>query len=522
MASLQRQLDELEQATSMSGRYVDLCLVLQRAKTRETLVYAGGRWDRLDLRFVDEEPETGQIVLLEESQVEFARWFNIWLRDFREGLPRDTSLVLAGGERRGGKTFDLEICTIAAAIDVPRCITWLVAKSFRERDEIDQMLRDLIPAEWYRHRKAPEYRYEWVHGSVSRLQSAVDVESLKQGRADVVFINEGQKMEVGALANALGGTIDRGGLALVAANPPRTVRGEWVLELKEAIDEGRVTGCKFFGFSSSQNTRIDQDARSRFKAIITALDPKTAEADAEGAWRPVGDAAYPNFNPKLHDRSLVDGELITPQVTFNRLGRYFEFVGGADFQATPYHAGALVHVYDTHRDDGKLTYHATGQALREGTEDEFLDVVDEAGMWTPENTVWIGDASGTWQDGRHSLRGRVSFDVFKQRRWRIEPPQRKKTDRGDHPRNPAREDRLSLVNNLLAQGRLLIDGKACPDLLIALKKCQLKHGRPVGKYAHLTDALGYALWWLEPRPKASAGVPKVGTVDLRPERGNWF
>jgi len=29
---------------------------------------------------------------------------------------------------------------------------------------------------------------------------------------------------------------------------------------------------------------------------------------------------------------------------------------------------------------------------------------------------WIGDASGTWQDGRHSIRGRVSFDVFKQRR----------------------------------------------------------------------------------------------------------
>jgi hypothetical protein len=257
------------------------------------LVWAGGRWDRLDLRFVDQEPESGQIVLLEESQIEFARWFATWLRDFREGLPRDTSLVLAGGERRGGKTFDLQICTIAAAIDVPRCITWLVAKSFRERDEIDQMLRDLIPSTWYRHRKAPEYRYEWVHGSVSRLQSAVDVDSLKQGRADVVFLNEGQKMDVGALANALGGTIDRGGLALVAANPPRYVRGEWVLDLKEAIDEGRVTGCKFFGFSSALNTRIDQDARSRFKSIITALDPDTAEADAEGAYRRARDSCCP-------------------------------------------------------------------------------------------------------------------------------------------------------------------------------------------------------------------------------------
>jgi hypothetical protein len=298
--------------------------VLQRAKTRETILWAGGRWDRLDLWFIDQEPETGRIVLLEESQIEFARWFNTWLRDFREGLPRDTSLVLAGGERRGGKTFDLQICTIAAAIDVPRCITWLVARSFRERDEIDQMLRDLIPSQWYRHRKAPEYRSEWVHGSVSRLQSAIDAESLKQGRADVVFLNEGQKMDMAALANALGGTIDRGGLALVAGNPPRYVRGEWVLDLKEAIAEGRVTGCKFFGFSSALNTRIDQDARSRFKSILKALDPDTADADAEGAWRPVGDVAYASFNRKLHCRSTVED--VTSRVTNQRLGRHYDYL----------------------------------------------------------------------------------------------------------------------------------------------------------------------------------------------------
>jgi hypothetical protein len=522
MPSLRQQLDELEQATSISGRYLDLCLVLQRARTRETILWAGGRWDRLDLRFIDQEPETGKIILLEESQIEFATWFNTWLRAFREGYPRDTSLALAGGERRGGKTFDLEICTIAAAIDVPRCITWLVAKSFRERDEIDQMLRDLIPPNWYHHRKAPEYRYEWAHGSLSRLQSAVDVESLKQGRADVVFINEGQKMDVGAVANALGGTIDRGGLALVAANPPRLIKGEWVLDLKEAIDEGRISGCKFFGFSSELNTRIDQDARSRFKGIIGLLDPDAADADAEGAWRPVGDCAYKNFDRKLHCSSVLAGEDVTSRVTYQRLGRAFDYVAGVDFQSWPFHAGAFLKVIDTHREDGKLTYHIIGQALREGTEDEFLDVIDDSRLWTPENTLWIGDASGTWQDGRHSIRGRVSFDIFRQRRWRIEPPQKKKTDRGDHPRNPAREDRLSLVNNLFVQGRLFIDDEACPELALAFKKCQLKNGRPVGLHSHITDAAGYALYWLEPKPKAKTGPLRVGTVDVRPETGRWY
>lgn len=78
------------------------------------------------------------------------------------------------------------------------------------------------------------------------------------------------------------------------------------------------------------------------------------------------------------------------------------------------------------------------------------------------------------------------------------------------------------MNNLLAQNRLFIDGEACPDVALAVKKCELKNGRPFGKYAHYSDALGYALCWLEPRPKARTGVPKVGTVDIRPERSNWF
>src|SRR5207249_4666331 len=145
---------------------------------------------------------------------------------------------------------------------------------------------------------------------------------------------------------------------------------------------------------------------------------------AEGAWRAIGDVAYPNLNVRVRDRQVIYGDEITAQVTYKRVGSYFEYVGGADFQASPYHAGAFLRVYDQKREDGKLTYHVVGQA--------------------------------------------------------------------------------------------------CPDLLLALKKSQLKNGRPVGKHAHVSDALGYALWWLEPRPKARTGVPKVGTVDIRPERGNWF
>jgi hypothetical protein len=79
------------------------------------------------------------------------------LRDFREGKPRDTSVVLAGGERRCGMTFALLACTVATAIDAPRSVSWVVTKSARERDEIEQMIRGMVPPAWYQHRKAPEH-----------------------------------------------------------------------------------------------------------------------------------------------------------------------------------------------------------------------------------------------------------------------------------------------------------------------------------------------------------------------------
>src|SRR5262249_14370230 len=119
MPSLSRQLEELREATSADLRYVDLCLVLRRARTKETLLWAGGRWDRLDRRFVEQEPESGTIIDLVESQVPFTRWFDTWLRDYREGRDRDISLVLNEGGRRGGKSFGSLACLIAALIDVP-------------------------------------------------------------------------------------------------------------------------------------------------------------------------------------------------------------------------------------------------------------------------------------------------------------------------------------------------------------------------------------------------------------------
>lgn len=521
LLSNERLIQESEDRRDVKSRFVDLCLLFRRGTDKSIILSSGGRWDRLNNVFDSEPSKRCKIIDLEESQFEFTSWFATWLNAFRNNAHRDTRLVLAGGERRGGKTFDLLLCTIAAVLDTPGRIGWMVSSSYQERDELDQTIRKYIPAGWYTYRGCPKYQFTFHNGSILKNISADDPETLKRGRVDIAFLNEAQKMPMGALSNSIPGIIDAGGLVIMAANPPRRIIGEWVLTLKEAIDEKRISSAKFFGFKAELNTHIDQHARKDVGQILSIIDPRAAQADDEGMWIPVGDQAYFKFSSKDNVRAVPDIVDITGELTERKVGRRYSYINGADFQATPFMAGIALKVY--RGIDGRSIFWVVGEVLREGTEDDFLDTVDDKTDWTPETAVWIGDASGTWQDGAHKTRGRVSFDIFKSRRWHIHPPQRKRTEQGDHPRNPAIEDRLSLVNKLLAEGRLMIDPDGAPRVAIALKKCELKNHRPRGKYAHITDALGYALWWIEPKPQTRKPGAKLEAWSVASARQspNW-
>ena len=206
MPSLADRLDAALDITSGASRFVDLCLVFRRRSTGEILLWAGGRWDTLLGRFVDDEPAYAKVIDLEESQVEVARWFAEYMAALREGRPRDISLALAGGDRRGGKTFVLLLCALALLVDVPSLggsttIGWVVSSNYQERDEIDQIIRENIPADWYVPRRAPHYSYALVHGPSLKNISADDPETLKRGRVDIAFYNEAQKIAIAALSN---------------------------------------------------------------------------------------------------------------------------------------------------------------------------------------------------------------------------------------------------------------------------------------------------------------------------------
>ena len=179
--SLAQRLRAVEETLAGRSRFLDLALALVTSTSpSETLLFAGGRWDRFDRRFVDDDQvERCARIVLAESQVPFTRWFAEFLADYRAGYPRDVRLALAAGDRRGGKTFDTFFCQIAALLEVPRhpdgtpAIGWTISRTFRERDELDQLVGAYIPRDWYRAQRAPEHRITFEHGAILRNLSCL-------------------------------------------------------------------------------------------------------------------------------------------------------------------------------------------------------------------------------------------------------------------------------------------------------------------------------------------------------------
>jgi hypothetical protein len=541
--SLDARTGEVEAALGGPGRFVDLGLRLRRARGGETLLDAGGRWDRLDRRFVERDLERMEyaVVEMEESQVEFTRWFAGFLRDYREGRPRDVRLALAAGDRRGGKTFDLFIVVVAAMLDVPLTaagtptVGWAISRTFRQRDELDQLMAAYVPEGYYHHRRAPEHRFEFPHGSYLRNLSADDPESSKQGRVDFLFYNEPQLMSPRAVKNGLYGTADTGGVCVMAANPPSRPQDEWLLDLKEAIEEDPYFKpiTRFFNFSSRDNTKIDQPARAAVARIAEKIDPDMADVDAEGVWRRWGDLAYPAWNGRDADKGGMVGDPpdgaqdVTYQVTRRELGEPHAHVIGGDFQRRP-QAAAVARVL-----------------LVPGVADPIYWFVDEVGVKgtevelstelmgaphsyvpaanDPRGAVWVGDCSGSWQ-GAERIRGRTSFSLLEAEGWRIHPAEVVRVPgRSDHPKNPEVAQRLGLMMRLMSAGRVRVS-PACEWLRESFAKCVLRKaevGRrvPTGRYSHVTDAASYAVWRLEPRPiiqrPVRAGDVRIVKIERR-------
>ena len=531
VSSLNREFRALldEEESREQKRYIDLCMVWQVADTGEILLKAGGRWDAIEKRYAGPAKQC-KVIRLQASQVEAARWAAHWLYERQHGRPRDFMSLFLYGDRGGGKTHLGIVLVLTPLIMFPdmgggTTIGWQVSKSHAERDELDREIASLFPyhGSWYTYREWPKHVYRFVHGPTLTNVSADDPDTLKRGRVDFLFVNEAAKMSKRVPVNGLARLKDRGGFGFFTSNPPDDQRGRWVFDWwekeQDARSEGKPYPVRYLKILSEGNLTLDAGTADQVAQAIRDLDPAKAKADLDGLMLRPGQPAYWQWSKTRNLRKPPDLGDITREYLKRKTGRAYDYLAGADFQGTPHQAAAIYKIYGTF--DDPILWAVEDIIVDQATEDDLIDAIEASG-YQPEDILFIGDASGQWQDGKHTKNGRDSFTVFKNRRFHILPPTKPQTQ-GRFAKNPPVAHRVKLINKRLAESKVMVSPDAA-KLQEAFKECELRLSRyghvvPTGLYAHLTDAAGYPIWWVFGKTKLPRIDGSIGmTVDVpRPQ-----
>lgn len=502
----------------------------RRTGQEEELLRIGGRWDRSRKKWAGAALKL-LVLRVHRGQESAARWLARWFRGHISGdwtgFRRVFSALFMGG-RRSGKSYLSLAALVLFAIANPRANLWAVSRTMETSDELDQELRRMLPASWYERREAGANKtvtFKIANGSRIVLRSAHKVGNLKAGRVDFALLNEGQLHPRKAYTQLRGGAADRGGLVIVAANPPDEPIGRWVEEQYHATRSGEID-AEAFDFDPRLNPHIDYAALS---SLEKEEDEKTFQREVLGIFAPIGDVVFHAWSdreslrdPPAHFRD------VTAEVTRRELGRAVGYVVGMDFQFTP-HMAAVVHKFfvDPEDPDAEPLLWVVDEVVCEKADEfDLVDALEQRGRWTPGGVLEEGyrgwrepgddphhpvhcavvmDASGFFQDGAHS-RGATSDKALASRRWTELYKPQKESDR-----NPEIRERCKVANSRLkaASGRRrLFVAKRCPQVAEALRRWEIKNGQPFRKsvYAHLSDCVSYTTFRFFSRPKVKREV----------------
>lgn len=535
----------LEREGQGQGRYVDLAVSLRVADVEqledgtkrwkpgsdEEVLRVGGRWDRSRKRWAGEA--TKAVVLrVHRGQEAAARWLARWFRckltgrwdDFR----RVYSVLFLGG-RRGGKSHLACVALVLYSIAFPNSLVWAVSPTQEETDELEQAIRGMLPRHYYTFRgggAGKSITFRLVHGSRLLMLSGHKPRALKRGRVDFALYNEAQNQHRAGYVQLRGAAADRGGLVILAANPPDSPIGRWVEEHYELTKAGKIDS-ECFELIYRNNPWVEGSA---LESLKDEVDEVTYKREVEGLMQPIGDLVFHAWSDR---ESWRDPELgwvdITVEFTRRHLGTAYGYIVGMDFQLMPAMVATVSKVFrDPEFPDDEIFCVVDEAVVEKGDEDELLDALESMGRWTPHGRLdddayrgWrietddkanpvhccvVMDASGFFQDGAHT-KSRTSSLVLKARRWTHLYTPQKGSDR-----NPDIADRCRSTNGRLKSEsgrRRMRVARHCHRTAKAMKLWENRNQVPYRRspHAHLCDAVSYPVYRFWGRPKIKKAKP---------------
>lgn len=563
-----REIERRRRSGDSSVNLVDMRLDIEVAG--ELVLSCGGLWNRKANEWEGNASACRRRVVanLHPGQGPAAHWFSSWLaahatrRDSPpvvdpddtawSGDPTDVYSALLSGGRRAGKTFFAAVAVAAYAVEFPNAIIWALSpsrgKDDTKPDEIRREMSKLLAPEWIA-RQTHATGWELINGSEIKLKSAhigSDSDAIKEGRADLVWMNESQKMMKRVYIVARGAISDKSGLVLCCANPPVEAKDQqWVSEFAADTDAGRRASVHL-PFNPLDNPHIDRRALLR---LAEETDDRTFQIEVLGMFMPAVDSVAYNWlrreNEKAmpqptydHGRQIPCARTGLLDVTAEFLERMEEGDGfsrllGLDVQRVPYIGGPAYKFYCQPdllpTRDNVIAWIVGEEILDGGDEEEWCEKLHESG-YNPKRTLIVCDASGRYQHSRRRnadsppprWTGQASFDLIKGAGFtHIVPPSRRMD------KNPAIVDRIraftSMICDRTGRRRLFADPELAPKSCRAIREWKTVHGKPsrIQDVAHLGDGISYPLIRLFPRflrsDKPGVVDPVADLVDLPPK-----
>lgn len=522
----------LDAAAHERDRYVDLAIEFVDEASGEVLGEFGGRWDRTEKRYADEDSRERLVKTLHVGQLDAARWFDEWLANYQAARAGDVEAKARGvydaiyyGGRRSGKSDFGFACAVAFALAEPGSIVWVVVPTEAFLGEPAMYLESIMPREWYRSIEKPAPAYYLINGSQIIVRSGHVARKLKQGKADFVLVNEGQAL-IGQSYDTLSASIvDTGGLIMTAANPPDIGDpGDWVADLIAETERGDRVHARAFFFDPLLNPHIDQVALA---ALAEKYDAHTFDVQIRGLLLSTPDTVLHAWNRMANEKSVPELSECTEEFTKYFEGHEMRDIVSIDVQSFPWIAAIRLRAY---RDP--MAPNDMEQAFLWGVGESYVEKGDELDTardlmnlgLIPSRTLTIMDASCFWQQAqrdqtlqRAEFRGKGSSDMMRSAGFRlvVPPDQHMKA-------NPDIVDRVRGANSRIGtkagHARVFVDPKLCPMTVASIRGWKTRNGKPsrTSKKAHGGDAITYAIWRFFPR---RVETTKVEVTKLPPRLG---
>jgi hypothetical protein len=424
-------------------QFVDLCLVVRDHLGAE-VIRVGGRWDRINRCYV-QGPCAPRVIVLNEAQHEIGHCIAKYIRARLANDPDRIALLMAIGNRGGGKTWVCALLIVLLALAIPG--HWQIAVNITSKQKRDVVgaLKKIIgarsnpatgqiiadPLSWIVADKTDLRDPATVFqcGSTLLWGSSKNPDALRTAELNFehILINEGQGQPVEVFNNAAGAIRNTGGVVSIATNPPTRARGNYIAKLYQAIDsqpEDQPKKGEAFILVNSKNALIDQPTLPKIRWMLLAADRRAAEADADGVIKVAGELGYPDFKAlPLHrgghlldelsvKRFLANWRDVTREETLKIAKSAFDFIAGCDFQVNP---GSCATIGKLFRDEaGKLRRVVLDVVATEGSNTDltrelnakgyFQGSVDRQGARRRD----VGSSSSATRPGSIRVRGTTS------------------------------------------------------------------------------------------------------------------